>query len=177
MSLLLVLLALQAALERLPRTIPNSSFERGILGWRTDTNESGYRAGAHREVNYSSDRAAEGRGWLGIHWASRRGTPPGAYYRLTTRVDAHRYRGRTVAFSAAVRLPEHAHRAAALTVRVRESEAASGQEHRLDAGTAWRREELVFRVSRDAEWIEIGFLVDRRGGDLEADAVRLAVRR
>jgi hypothetical protein len=177
MPLLLALLALQAAAERLPASIFNPSFERDLQGWLSDSNERGYRAGAAEEVDYNSGRAADGRSWLHIGWASRRGTPPGAYYRLTTRIDAQRYRGRTVAFSAAVRLPEHAHRAAALTARVVGPAGASESEQRLNAGPAWRRERLVFRVARDAGSIELGFLVDGRGGELEADAVRLQIQR
>lgn len=172
MPLLLALLAIQAA-EPLPRAIPNPSFEQELRGWRTDTNVSGYRAYAQQEVRYSSDRAAQGRRWLGIDWAARSGTPPNAYYRLTTRIDTRRYRGRTLIFSAAVRLPEHAHRAAALTVSVRRPDGASAREHRLDWGTTWRRERIAFHVPRDAASIELGFLVDGRSGELEADAVRL----
>ena len=172
MPLLLALLAIQAA-EPLPRTILNPSFEQELRGWRTDTNVRGYRGYSQQEVSYSSDRAAHGSRWLGINWAARSGTPPNAYYRLTTRIDARRYRGRTLIFSAAVRLPEHAHRAAALTLAVTSPAGRHGQEHRLASTSTWRRERLVFRVPRDAVSIELGFLVDGRSGALEADAVRL----
>lgn len=172
MPLLLALLAIQAA-EPLPRTILNPSFEQELRGWRTDTNVRGYRGYSQQEVSYSSDRAAHGRRWLGINWAARSGTPPNAYYRLTTRIDGRRHRGRTLIFSAAVRLPEHAHRAAALTTSVRSPDGASAREHRLDWAATWRREQVTFRVPRDAVSIELGFLVDGRSGALEADAVRL----
>ena len=175
MSLLLALLALQSAPARLPETIANPSFERGLEGWRFDFNVGGYRAYPRREVDYSPERAAEGRGWLEIDWASPRGTPPGAWFHVTTRIDARRYRGRTIAFSAAVRLPDHASGAAALTARAIGPGAGARHEQRLRATPTWRRDQLVFAVPRGAVAIELGFLVDGRSGELEADAVRIDI--
>lgn len=175
MSPLLLLAALQVAPERLPGRLPNPSFERDMRGWRSETNVAGYRAYGRREASYSSDRAAEGRGWLELDWASRRGTPPDAYFRVTARIDARRYRGRTLAFSAAVRVPDHASGEAALTARVARVGGTGDHERRLGASPAWRRVQLVFPVPRDATSIELGFLIDGRGGELEVDAARLAI--
>jgi len=170
---LLVLAA--SARDRLPLLPANPGFERGLEGWRSDFNVGGYRAYPRREAGYSSERAAEGRGWLEIDWASRRGTPPGAWFHVTTRIDARRYRGRTIAFSAAVRLPDHASGAAALTARAIGPGAGARREQRLRATPTWRRDQLVFAVPRGAVAIELGFLVDGRSGELEADAVRIDI--
>lgn len=173
--LLALLAALQSATpERLPATIPNPSFEEELRGWRSDGHR-GFRAYAQRQVAWSSDRAADGRGWLEIDWAARSGAPPGSSYEVTTRIDARRYRGRQVAFSAAVRVPDHADRAVRLLARVTGG-AASNQTFRpLASSAVWRREQLVFEVPQGASAIEIGFQADGRGGTLEADAARLTL--
>lgn len=171
MRVLLLIAALVPALgqaERPPARIANPGFEQGLRHW-TALGHRGFRAAPMRVVAYSSDRPAAGRGWLKAEWAARSGAPPDAAFRITTLIDARRYRGRRVRLSAMTRVPDYAGGSSALTIR------ASGRaaESRIRASTTWRPHTVVFDVPADARVIELGFRLEHMSGELEADAVRL----
>lgn len=166
--LALLLLLLAAA----PARIANPGFEDGLNAWSTDGHR-GFRASPMRIVAYSSDRPAEGRGWLRAGWAARSGAPPGANYRIATVVDARRYRGRRVRLSAMTRAPDFAHGSNVLTIGAGTRTA----EARIAASAAWRRHSVTLDIPRLARTIELGFRVESTSGELEADAVRLQILR
>lgn len=170
--LALLLLVAMAPSDPPPARIANPGFERGLSGW-TAEGHRGFRASPMRIVNYSSDRPAEGRGWLRAGWAARSGAPPGANYRITTFVDAHRYRGRRVRFSAMTRAPDFAHGSNVLTI----SAGTRTAEARIAASAAWRRHSVTLDIPLGARTIALGFRVERTSAELEADAVRLQVLR
>lgn len=170
-----LLLALQAAVPSqapLPQRIANPGFERGLRHW-TARGHRGFRAGAMRIVDYSSDRPAEGRGWLRAGWAARSGAPFDAAYHVTTLVDARRYRGRRVRLTAMTRAPEFAHRTSALIIEA----GGRAAELRIAASTTWQPHSVILDVPRDARVVELGFRLEDSAGELEADDVRLAILR
>jgi hypothetical protein len=154
--------------ERLPPRIANPGFEQGLRHWTT-RGHRGFRAAPMAIVGYSSDRPAEGRGWLKAGWAARSGAPPDAVYHITTLVDARAYRGRRARLSAMTRVPDYAANSGALTIRA----AGGAAESRIRASANWRRHAVIFDVPADARVIELGFRLERMSGELEADAVRL----
>lgn len=169
---MLVLLLLLLAAEPFPARIANPGFERGLDGWTTG-GHSGFRASAMRIVAWSSDRPAGGRGWLQAGWAARSGAPPGAEFRITTTIDARRYRGWRVRFSAMTRAPDFADRMNSLTVGAGGRTAAMP----IAASEAWTPHSVVLEVPRDAGTIELGFRLRRGSGELDADEVRLELVR
>lgn len=154
--------------DRPPPQIANPGFEQGLRHWTT-RGHRGFRAAPMAIVNYSSDRPAEGRGWLKAEWAARSGAPPDAVYRITTMVDARAFRGRRVRLSAMTRVPDYASSSGALTIGA----GGGAAESRIGASVSWRRHAVIFDVPSDARVIELGFRLEHMSGELEADAVRL----
>ena len=91
--------AAAGAAARKPST--NPAFERGLQGWLSDSNEAAIAARAARgnRLYAATVRRTRSHRWLRIGWAVAPGAaPPRALIiALTTRIDARRYRGRTVA--------------------------------------------------------------------------------
>lgn len=164
--------AIQAAPQRLPVRIPNPGFERELEGWQV-TADRGFHAGGMRISDYSSDRPAAGRGWLSAGWRARSRAPDDATIRITTAIDARRYRGRRVRLSAMTRLPDFAAGANRLFLRAAGVEAVT----RLRASAQWGQQSVELAVPLAARTIELGFIVEGTGGELEADAVRLEIVR
>lgn len=161
----LLLLALAAA-ETLPARIPNPDFDQDMRGW------SGFGHGgfsAYVVHDYGSPRSY----WLKAGWAARSASPPDAEYRVATRIDARRYRGRRIRVSAATRAPEFAHRVSSLFARA----GAAQAETRIDSSETWRRHSVDLAVPSDAGTIEIGFRVEGTSGELNADRIRLEIVR
>jgi hypothetical protein len=148
--------------------LTNAGFERGLSGWRAEGHR-GIRAEPERHAAWSSDRAAEGRGWLNVGWRGRSGAPPGAEKRITFLLDARPYRGRRLRLSAMTRAPDFAAGSSSLIARIDGTETGAT----IGASPNWQRHHLDFRVPRDARRLEIGFVVAGTGGELDADAVRL----
>lgn len=171
------LIAALAAAPPLPDRIVNPGFEDGLRGW-TIVPFRGLRADVARNPGYGSDRAAEGRYWLTGGWVARSGAPPGASMRVTTRLNARRYRGRTIRISAMSRAPDFASGASQLFVRGH-GPAGAGPEAAtpITASEAWRRQSVDLFVPRDAGSIELGFIINGTRGQLDADAVRIDVVR
>ncbi len=172
-----LLIATLAAGPRLPDRIANPGFEDGLRGW-TIVPFRGLRADVERNPGYGPDRAAEGRFWLSGGWVARRGAPRGAAMRVTTRLSARRYRGRTIRVSALTRAPDFASGASQLFVRGH-GRAGAGPEVAtgITASADWRRQSVEFLVPRDAASIELGFIINGTRGQIDADAVRLEVVR
>lgn len=169
---MLALLVLSAALAppAPPHRIANPSFEQGLLGWRR-SGHRGFRAGPDR--SYGSDRAAHGRQWLTAGWAARSRAPAGAEFRVGTRIDARRYRGRRIRVSAMTRAPAFAQGFSHLFAEAAGARAEAG----IAASEAWRRHSVVLFVPRGARTIEIGCRLERSQSQLDADNVRLEILR
>jgi hypothetical protein len=149
--------------ETFPVTIPDPGFDRDLRHWGT-TGHRGYRA------DLASNYPARPRErWLHMGWAARSRAPEDSEYRVFTFVDARRYRGRQVRFSAVVRSRAEGSSMVAMT------EGASAGIG-LHPTSGWDRQGVILRVPRNARTIEIRFLV-RGGASLEADDVRLDVLR
>lgn len=161
----------------LPDRIVNPGFEDGMRGWAI-VPFRGLRADVAGNPGYGSDHAAEGRFWLTGGWVARNGAPPGAEMRVTTRLNARRYRGRTIRVSAMTRAPDFASSASSLFVRS-DGMAGAGPEARtpIVASDGWRRQSVDLLVPRDAGSIELGFILEGTSAQLDADAVRVEVRR
>jgi len=149
--------------ETFPATIRDPGFTRGLDHWRT----AGHRN--YRAAPGSNYPARPARRWLSVGWAARYRPPGDAEYRVFTIVDARRYRGRLVCFSAAIRTPGRGARLVAVT-------RGASARHDLYASDGWDRQGVNFHVPRDADTIEVGFRL-RGGGGLDADDVRLTVLR
>lgn len=172
-----LLIAALAVGPRLPDRIANPGFEDGLRGW-TIVPFRGLRADVARNPGYGPDRAAEGRFWLSGGWVARSGAPRGAAMRVTTRLSARRYRGRTIRVSAMTRAPDFASGASQLFVRGH-GPAGAGPETTapITASDDWRRQGVEFLVPRDADAIELGFIINGTRGQIDADAMRLEVVR
>lgn len=149
--------------ETFPATIADPDFNRGMDHWDR-LGHRGYRA----DVT-STYPARPVRRWLNVGWAARSRAPDDSEYRVFTFVDARRYRGRIVRFSAAVRTRG---RGASLDVV---TEGASARTM-LRASDEWGRQSVVLRVPPDADRIQVGVHL-QGGASLDADDVRLEVLR
>lgn len=120
--------------------------------------------------------SAEGRYWLEVNWQARGATFEPAVYRMTTRLDARRYRGRRIRLSAATKAPPFASGVARLFV-----EAGAGESRRAEttvlASEEWTRHAVELAVPRDARFIDLGFVTDGTRTSFSADDVRLRIVR
>ncbi|HYD12383.1 MAG TPA: hypothetical protein VEC11_06020 [Allosphingosinicella sp.] len=152
--------------------LANPGFERGLDGWQVE---------AHRGIRaYPADnrhdvvrQSAEGEAYVTMGWRARSAAPPGAGGRLFQRIDARRYRGRTIRVSAQARAPGFAHRNGSLIV----SAGAANARALIAASEHWRRHGVTVRVPRDARTIEIAFQVEGTQAELAVDDVRLRILR
>ena len=164
--MMLVALALAAA------QIANPGFEQGLRGWQT-AGHPGIGVGVHDNRGYTIRQSAEGEHYLGIGWRRRSAAPRDAAMRVSTRLDARRYRGRLIRVSARTRAPDFAHRNVRLTVSAGGAEAGTA----IDASARWRRHSVTLRIPRIAHEIEIAFVTGGTGSQLGADDVRLEILR
>ncbi len=161
-----------AAALALAAQLVNPGFERGMDGWQS-LGHRGIGVGVESNRGYAIRQSAEGEHYLRVGWRARNAAPPDAQARVSTRVDARRYRGRTIRVSALTKAPDFAHRNARLAVSAPGVEAVA----RIHASAAWRRHGVQFRVPRDAREIEIAFIVEGTQAELAADDVRLELVR
>lgn len=149
--------------EIFPATIADPGFDRDLRAWGM-TGHRSYRADV--ASNYPARPAHR---WLNVGWAARNRAPDDAEYRVFTFVDARRYRGRLVRFSASIRTRGRGASLDAVT------EGASVRSP-LRTSHEWDRQGVILRVPRDADTIQLGFHL-RSGASLDADDVRLEVLR
>ena len=161
-----------AAALVLAAQLANPGFERGLEGWQS-IGHRGIGVGVESNRGYTIRQSAEGEHYLNVGWQARNAAPPGAERRISTRVDARRYRGRLIRVSAQTKAPDFAHRNARLAVSAAGTQAAT----RIDASAAWRRHSVALRVPRNAREIEIAFIVEGTRAELAADDVRLELVR
>ena len=150
----------------------NPGFERGLEGWQVE-HHRGMRIYPADNRHYVVRQSAEGEGYVTMGWRARSSAPPEAESRLVQRIDARRYRGRTIRVSAQTKAPGFAHRNGSLTV------GAGGVRTRttIVASEAWRRHGVTLRVPRNARTIEIAFRVEGTSAELSVDDVRLIILR
>ncbi|HEV7661533.1 MAG TPA: hypothetical protein VGO55_16970 [Allosphingosinicella sp.] len=82
----MILLALAAA------QLANPGFEQRLRGWQA-LGHPGIGVGVHDNRGYTIRQSAEGEHYLSIGWRRRSAAPRDAQMRVSTRVDARRYRG------------------------------------------------------------------------------------
>jgi hypothetical protein len=152
--------------------LANPGFEQGLRGWQA-IGHPGIGVGVADNRGYTIRQSAEGEHYLHIGWRRRSGAPRDAMMRVSTRIDARRYRGRLVRVSAQTRAPDFAHRNARLTASAGSAEAGVA----IEASERWRRHSVLLRIPRRAAEIEIAFVTGGTGSQLAADDVRLEVLR
>jgi hypothetical protein len=162
----MILLALAAA------QLANPGFEQGLYGWEA-VGHVGIGVGVHDNRGYTIRQSAEGEHYLSIGWRRRSAAPRDAMMRVSTRVDARRYRGRLIRVSAQTKAPDFAHRNARLTLSAGGAEAGTA----IEASARWRRHSVLLRVPRHAREIEIAFVTSGTRSQLGADDVRLEILR
>ena len=152
--------------------LANPGFEQGLRGWEA-VGHPGIGVGVQSNRGYTIRQSAEGEHYLGIGWRRRSAAPRDAEMRVSTRLDARRYRGRLIRVSAQTQAPDFADRNARLTVGAGGAEAGIA----IAASARWRRHSVTLRVPRDAREIEIAFVTGGTRSQLGADDVRLEVVR
>ncbi len=150
----------------LPAAIPNPGFERGLEGWSAQGHR-GYRA-----LSVSRNPGG-GQHRLSMVWAARSMAHDAAQFRVDTRIDARRYRGRRIRISASVRVRGRASGVALIFARAGAAEAVTP----LEAGGDWERRAVDLVVPGRAREISLGFHIQRAGVSIEADDVMLEVLR
>jgi hypothetical protein len=161
----MILLALAAQLT-------NPGFEQGLSGWQA-LGHPGIGVGISDNRGYTVRQSAQGEHYLHIGWRRRSGAPRDAAMRVSTRIDARRYRGRLIRVSAQTKAPDFAHRNSRLTVSAGGAEAGVA----IAASERWRRHSVLLRVPRRAGEIEIAFVTGGTRSQLAADDVRLEILR
>ena len=161
--MLAALLLLAAA--PLPATIPNPGFDDGLEGWSSEGHR-GFRA-----LPLSADGGPSR--LLSMAWAARYRSPDDAWFRVSTRIDARRYRGRRIRISASARAYGRPDGAASIFARAGATEAVTP----LARDVEWRRRSVDLAVPRRAREIVLGFHIGRAGTRIEADDVRLEILR
>ncbi len=152
--------------------LANPGFERGLEGWQAD-HHPGMEIEVGSNRGYTIRRSAEGEHYLVMGWRARNAAPRDAESRVSQRIDARRYRGRTIRVSVQTRAPGFAHGSGVLTVRSASASARTG----IAASMGWRRHSVTLRVPRSAGQIEIALLTEGTAAELSADDVRLTVLR
>ena len=163
----MILLAFAAAAQ-----LANPGFEEGLRGWQA-LGHPGIGVGVLDNRGYTIRQSAQGEHYLSIGWRRRSAAPRDAAMRVSTRLDARRYRGRLIRVSALTKAPDFAHRNARLTASAGGTEASIP----IEASARWRRHAVLLRVPRRAREIEIAFLTRGTGSQLAADDVRLELVR
>ncbi|HVQ08205.1 MAG TPA: hypothetical protein VMS43_07195 [Allosphingosinicella sp.] len=161
--MLIALAALQLA---------NPGFEQGLRGWQV-VGHTGIGVGVADNQGYTIRQSAEGEHYLHIGWRRRSAAPRDAAMRVSTRVDARRYRGRLVRVSAQTKAPDFAHRHSRLVASAGGAEVGTA----IAASMRWRRQSVLLRVPRRANEIEIAFITSGTRSQLAADDVRLEILR
>jgi hypothetical protein len=162
----MILLAFAAA------QLANPGFEQGLQGWQA-VGHPGIGVGIQGNRGYTIRQSAEGEHYLGIGWRRRSAAPRDAMMRVSTRIDARRYRGRLIRISAQTQAPDFAHRNSRLTVSAAGVEAGTP----IVASEGWRRHSVLLRIPRRATEIEIAFVTGGTRSQLAADDVRLELVR
>jgi hypothetical protein len=150
----------------------NPGFEAGLRGWQA-LGHPGIGVGVFDDRGYTIRQSAQGEHYLSIGWRRRSAAQRDAAMRVSTRLDARRYRGPLIRVSAQTRAPDFAHRNARLTASAGGGEASTP----IAASARWRRHSVLLRVPRRAREIEIAFVTRGTGSQLGADDVRLEVLR
>lgn len=163
----MILLALAAAAQ-----LVNPGFEQGLTGWQA-VGHPGIGVGVSSNRGYTIRQSAEGEQYLHIGWRRRSAAPREAAMRVSTRIDARRYRGRLIRVSAQTKAPDFAHRNSRLTASAGGAEAGTP----IEASARWRRHHILLRVPRHAREIEIAFVTGGTRSQLAADDVRLEILR
>ena len=152
--------------------LANPGFERGVVGWQTERHRGmGVAIGSNR--GYAVRQSAEGERYLSMGWRARNRAPDDAAARVFQRIDARRYRDRTIRVSVRTRAPDFAHGSGSLTVSAGGASARVG----IAASEDWRRHAVRLRVPRGARWLEVALGVEGTAAQLSADDVRLVVLR
>lgn len=152
--------------------LTNPGFERGLEGWQVHGHR-GMRTYVASNDGYRVRQSAEGEQFVTMGWRARNAAPEDAQSRLFQRIDARRYRGRTIRISALTKAPDFAQGYGSLIVSAAGAEARTG----IAADETWRRHAVTLRVPRAAQWIEVAFQVERTQAELAVDDVRLTVLR
>lgn len=150
----------------------NPGFEQGLRGWQA-VGHPGIGVGVQDNRGYTIRQSAEGEHYLSIGWRRRSAAPRDAAMRVSTRIDARRYRGRLIRVSALTKAPDFAHRNARLVAGAGAAEAVTP----IAASERWRRHSVLLRVPRRAREIEIAFVTRGTGSQLGADDVRVEIVR
>jgi hypothetical protein len=151
--------------------LANPGFERGLEGWRTERHRG--MGVAVADNRHGVRQSAEGEHYVTMGWRARNAATRDALCRIFQRIDARRYRGRTIRVSAQTRAPDFAGGFGSLTVRAAGAEARTG----IAASAAWRRHGVTLRVPRDARTIEIALQAEATQAELSVDDVRLELVR
>jgi hypothetical protein len=152
--------------------LANPGFERGLDGWQTERHRGMGIAVADNRLHVVR-QSAEGEHYVTMGWRARNAATRDARCRIFQRIDARRYRGRTIRVSAQTRAPDFAGGFGSLTVRAAGAEARTG----IAASQAWRRHAVTLRVPRDARTIEIALQAEATQAELSVDDVRLEILR
>lgn len=163
--MILSALLLLSGQSPLPDSIPNGGFEADAeraTGWRFALGR-GYRGGVDQGTAFEGRQSAF-IGYFARNGADRGGVQPAVY----TRIDARRYRGKTIRISGAVRLPAAGSGRLVLSADAPRQQALSA----AFSGDQWQRVAVDLTVPARARTIDIRFEVTR-GNDLNVDDVRI----
>jgi hypothetical protein len=152
--------------------LANPGFERGLESWQTERHRGMGIAVADNRLR-TVRQSAEGEHYVTMGWRARNAAARDARCRIFQRVDARRYRGRTIRISAQTRAPDFASGFGSLTVSAAGAEARAG----IAASETWRRHAVTLRVPRGARTIEIALQAEATQAELSVDDVRLEVLR
>lgn len=152
--------------------LANPGFERGLESWQTERHRGMGIAVADNRL-YTIRQSAEGERYVTMGWRARNAATRDARCRIFQRIDARRYRGRTIRVAVQTRAPDFAEGFGSLIVRAAEAEARTG----IAASPEWRRHAVTLRVPRDARTIEIALQAEATQAELSVDDVRLEVLR
>ena len=152
--------------------LANPGFEQGLRGWQTEGHR-GMRAAVGSSRFERVPQAARGDHYLNMGWRARNAAPRDAAMRVFQRIDARRYRGRTIRVSAQTRAPDFAHGFGSLIVAAGGAQTRTG----IAASETWRRHTVDLRVPRNARSIEIAFRVEATQAELSADDIRIELVR
>jgi hypothetical protein len=173
---MILAVALALAVEApLPTRPANLSFEQGLAGWLVESHR-GMAAVIGSNRGWLRPQAARGEAWLNAGWRARSGAPENAEISILTRFSARGWRGRRIAISAMTRAPGHADHSGRLIVRSL-APAAAEASVAIGSSAGWRLHRVELDVPRDAQAIELGFVVRGTAGELDADDVRIAPAR
>ena len=152
--------------------LANPGFEQGLQGWQTERHR-GMGVGIGTNRGFTIRQSAEGEQYVSMGWRARNRAPDDALVRVFQRIDARRYRGRSIRIAARTKAPDFARGFGSMSVRA----GGAGASVPIAPSETWRRHAVTLRVPAYARWVEVSFRVERTQAELAVDDVRLVVLR